>query len=178
VELPFGKGKPFLGNANSWVNQAVGGWQVSMLGRFRSGLPQNISNNGIYPTNYLTSALAIPKPGVAAPAQGVGFNQNGNPSIFGNTNAVSAFIGQYPGTVGEKGIVRAAGSTNFDLALGKRFFMPFEGHSLQFRAEAFNAFNNVNFTNISLSLTTPGTFGQFTQAADARVMQFALRYEF
>ncbi|GAB4366903.1 MAG: hypothetical protein OHK0021_10310 [Bryobacter sp.] len=178
VELPFGKGKKFLGNANAWVNQAVGGWQVSMLGRFRSGLPRDISNGGIYPTNYLASAIAIPKPGVEPAAQGVTFNQNGNPSIFGNTNAVNNYIGQYPGTVGERGIVRAAGSINWDLALGKRFFMPWEGHSLQFRAEAFNAFNNVNFTSMSLSLTTPGTFGQFTAAAEARVMQFALRYEF
>ena len=178
VEMPFGKGKKFLGNANSFVNQAVGGWQISMLGRFRSGMPLDISNGGIYPTNYLTSAIAIRKPGAAQPAQGVTFNQNNNPSIFGNTNAINSYIGQYPGSVGERGIVRGAGSVNFDLALGKRFFLPFEGHSLQFRAEAFNAFNNVNFQALSLSLTTPGTFGQFTSAADARVMQFALRYEF
>ncbi len=178
LELPFGKGKKFLGNANSFLNQAVGGWQISMLGRFRSGLPRDISNGGIYPTNYLTSAIAIRKPGAAQPTQGVTFNQLGNPSIFGNTNAINSYVGQYPGSVGERGIVRAAGSVNFDLALGKRFFLPFEGHSLQFRAEAFNAFNNVNFTAMSLSLTTPGTFGQFTSAADARVMQFALRYEF
>jgi hypothetical protein len=178
VELPFGKGKKFLGSPSGLVNQLVGGWQISMLGRFRTGLPQNISNGGIYPTNYLNSAIAIPRPGVARPTTGVGFNQNGNPSIFGNTNAVNAYIGQYPGTVGERGIVRAAGQVNFDIALGKRFFMPFEGHSLQFRAEAFNAFNNVNFTTLSLSLTQPGTFGQFSAAADARVMQFALRYEF
>lgn len=178
VELPFGKGKKFLGSTNPWVDQALGGWQISMLGRFRSGLPRDISNGGIYPTNYLSSAIAIPKPGVAQPAQGVTFNQNGNPSIFANTNARTSFIGQYPGTVGARGIVRTAGSTTFDLALAKKFKMPFEGHTLQFRAEAFNAFNNVNFTNISLNITAPANFGQFTAASEARVMQFALRYEF
>jgi hypothetical protein len=56
------------------------------------------------------------------------------------------------------------------------------------RAEAFNAFNNVNFLatapngattgNISISLANPTTFGELATAADARVMQFALRYEF
>jgi len=35
-----------------------------------------------------------------------------------------------------------------------------------------------SFTTISLNLTQPANFGQFTAAADARVMQFALRYEF
>ncbi|MBZ2184026.1 MAG: TonB-dependent receptor [Bryobacter sp.] len=178
IELPFGKGKKFLSGANPFLNQAFGGWQISMLGRFRSGLPQDITNGGIYPTNYLTSALAIRRPGATQPTQSVTFNQNGNPSIFQNTNAINSFIGQYPGTTGERGIVRSAGSTTFDLSLSKRFFMPWEGHTLQFRAEAFNAFNNVNFTAISLSLTQPANFGQFTAAADSRVMQFALRYEF
>ncbi|MCX6589739.1 MAG: TonB-dependent receptor [Acidobacteria bacterium] len=178
VELPFGKGKKFLHSANPWVDQAIGGWQVSMLGRFRSGLPQDITNGGVYPTNYLNSALAVRKPGAPAPVQGVTFNQNGNPSIFQNTSVISSYQGQYPGTTGERGIVRAAGSTNFDISVGKRFKMPFEGHTLQFRAEAFNAFNTVNFTTLSLNLTQPANFGQFTAAADARVMQFALRYEF
>ncbi len=178
VELPFGKGKKFLNTSNPFVDQALGGWQVSMLGRFRSGLPQDITNGGIYPTNYLNSALAIRRPGTPAPVQGVTYNQNGNPSIFQNTNVISSYMGQFPGTTGERGIVRAAGSVNFDLSVAKRFRMPFEGHSLQFRAEAFNAFNNVNFTTLSLNLTQPANFGQFTAAADARVMQFALRYEF
>jgi hypothetical protein len=68
--------------------------------------------------------------------------------------------------------------TNFDIGLFKRFFLPFENHSLQFRAEAFNAFNNVNFFDPSLRIDTPSTFGQFRRAMPARVMQFALRYEF
>jgi hypothetical protein len=68
---------------------------------------------------------------------------------------------------------------NTDLSLGKRFLLPIEGHSLQFRAEAFNAFNTVNWDNpSSLTLANPTTFGQITAAAEARVMQFALRYEF
>ena len=178
VELPFGKGKTFLTGAHGWVDQIVGGWQLSMLGRLRSGLPQDISNGGVYPTNYLNSALAIRKPGAPNPVQGVGYNQNGQPSIFGNTNVINSYIGQYPGTTGERGIVRGAGSTTFDISAGKRFKLPFEGHSLQFRAEAFNAFNNVNFTTVSLSLTAPSTFGVFSAAAEPRVMQFALRYEF
>jgi len=178
LELPFGKGKKFLNSASPWLNQAVGGWQVSMLARYRSGLPTTISNSGLYPTNYLTSAIAIPKPGVAAPDSGVGFNQNGAPSIFRNTSAVKSYIGQYPGLTGTRGIVRLAPLTNFDIAVAKAFMLPWEGHTVQFRAEAFNAFNNVNFFNASLRLDRPATFGDFQNAAPPRVMQFALRYEF
>jgi hypothetical protein len=67
---------------------------------------------------------------------------------------------------------------NVDLAATKNFPLPWEHHFLQLRAEAFNAFNFVNFTNISLALSSPSTFGNFTAAADARVLQLALRYTF
>ena len=77
-----------------------------------------------------------------------------------------------------KGIVRVPGSVNFDAAISKSFKMPFEGHRISFRGEAFNVFNHVNFTTPNLSLATPATFGELTATAAARVMQFALRYEF
>ena len=177
-ELPFGKNKKFLGGANGLINQVVGGWSVSALMRYRSGLPTTITNGGYYPTNYLTSSIAVIKPGSSAPESGVGFDQKGVPSIYRNTSAISSYIGQYPGSTGTRAILRLAGMTNFDINVAKRFFLPFEGHSLQFRAEAFNAFNNVNFFNPSLSLTSPATFGQFQSAMQPRVIQVALRYEF
>jgi len=48
VDLPFGKGKPLLGSANSVLDKIVGGWQISGIGTIRSNyfsLP-----TGIYPT--------------------------------------------------------------------------------------------------------------------------------
>jgi hypothetical protein len=179
VELPFGKGKRFLTDAPAWMNQIAGGWQTSLLWRYRSGLPTTITNGGVYPTNYLNSAIAVLRPGTAMPDNGVGYNQAGNPSIFRATNqAAGAFMGQYPGTTGTRAILRLAPMSNFDLSLGKYFTLPIESHRLQFRAEAFNAFNTVNFTTTSLSLANPTTFGQFTDVMAPRVIQFALRYEF
>jgi hypothetical protein len=106
VELPFGAGKALLANTPRWMNHVVAGWQVSMLARYRTGLPYSTSNNGVYPTNYLNSAIAILRPGEVMPETGVGYNQNGNPSIFRNTTATDAFMGQYAGYVGTRGIVR------------------------------------------------------------------------
>lgn len=179
VELPFGKNKALLNGIPGWANQIVGGWQTTMLWRFRSGLPLSITSGGQYPTNYLSSAIAIVKPGATLPENGVGYNQSGNPSLFRTTNAAnSAFVQQYPGGTGTRGIIRGPGMTNVDLALVKFFPLPFEGHRIEVRAEAFNAFNNVNFTTASLSLANPSTFGQFTNVMAPRVMQFALRYVF
>jgi hypothetical protein len=177
-ELPFGRNRAFFSTIPGWVDHFIGGWQVSGLMRYRSGFPLSISNGGVYPTNYLNSALAIMRPGATLPENGSGYNQLGNPSLFRETTAVRSFIGQYPGTVGTRGIVRGTGLINFDLSLGKFFNLPFEGHRIQLRGEAFNAFNNVNFSSPNLSLANPGNFGQFSAVAPARVMQFALRYEF
>jgi hypothetical protein len=179
VELPFGKGKAFAHDIPAWANQIIGGWQVSALTKFRSGLPLTISTGGIYPTNYLSSSLAILKPGATLPRTKVGFNEIGVPGVFPDTSVVNNFYGQYPGTVGARNLIRGPRQLNTDLSLGKRFGLPWEGHSVQVRAEAFNAFNAVNWENpSSLTLANPTTFGQITAAAEARVMQFALRYEF
>jgi hypothetical protein len=48
---------------------------------------------------------------------------------------------------------------------------------LQFRAEAFNAFNNVQFNPPDMSVVSP-TFGTLQSAQRPRVMQMALRFTF
>jgi hypothetical protein len=151
---------------------------VSSLAKYRSGFPLNITNGGVYPTNYLSAALAVLRPTSTMPESGVGYDQTGSPSMFRNTNATQAFMGQYPGTVGTRGILRGPQFFNMDLSVSKIFTVK-ENHRVQFRAEAFNVLNKVNFNNpTTLSLQNPSTFGQLTSAQDQRVMQFALRYEF
>ncbi len=178
-ELPFGKGKKFFASAPGWLNQAIGGWQVSGIMRARSGLPTAISGSGIWNSNYWLSALSILKPGATLPATSTGFDEKGNPSIFRNTNATAAFTDQYPGQTGTRAILRLAGLINFDISAAKSFRMPWkESHKLQLRGEAFNAFNHVNFFNPSLALSGPATFGEYRDTTPPRVMQFALRYEF
>ena len=58
-----------------------------------------------------------------------------------------------PETSGTRALVRLAGMKNFDIGVAKSFPLPWEGHRIQFRAEAYNAFNNVNFIQPSLALS-------------------------
>ena len=80
--------------------------------------------------------------------------------------------------MGTRALVRLAGMNNFDIGVAKSFPLPWEGHRIQFRAEAYNAFNNVNFIQPSLALYNPSTFGEYQSTMPPREMQFALRYEF
>ena len=72
----------------------------------------------------------------------------------------------------------APGFTNIDLTLAKRFNMGAERY-LEFRAEAFNAFNHPNWSPPGVSLGSPNTFGIITGTVNApRVIQFALKFYF
>ena len=167
--------KRFLNGVHSWVDQIIGGWQISSVIRYRSGLPTAVGGDLAYNANYWLNSLAILTSPVKTAVQ---IDQNGNPSIFGNTSAASSFADELPGHSGTRAPLRLAPLFNTDLTLAKSFRLPWEGKRLQFRAEAFNAFNNVNFTNPSLSLLAPLTFGEFQNVTDPRTMQFALRFEF
>ena len=174
-ELPFGAGKTLLSGASGFLDQLVGGWQISSIFRYRSGLPTSVAYSGLWPTNFSFTTIAYAEKDYDAK---VGFNQFGNPSIFASTTEAANWKPMLPGEVGTRAAVRLDDFVNTDMAITKTFRMPIENHRIQFRAEAFNAFNNVNFTNLSLDASSPNSFGQFTAAAPARVMQFALRYEF
>jgi hypothetical protein len=52
-----------------------------------------------------------------------------------------------------------------------------ENHSMQFRAEMFNAFNHVNLGNPGTSLGTP-SFGRILGSGAARSIQLGLKYAF
>jgi hypothetical protein len=174
--LPFGKGKALVHDAPAWVNQIVGGWQVSSVWRYSTPLPTAVEGDLAYNTNYWLSSLAVMN--TPTPSGGVHIDQNGIPSIFANTSASSNFQDQPPEGAGTRAALRLAPIFNVDAALTKSFKLPWEGKRLTFRAEAFNVFNHANFTNPSLSLESPQTFGEYQGTLEPRSMQFALRFEF
>jgi hypothetical protein len=175
-ELPIGKGKWLFNNAGRVLDEFIGGWQISMIQRYRSGLPSSIFYGGVYPTNFSFGAVAYPISGYSYGT--TEYDQKGNPSVFSSTTEASNWLPMYAGTVGMRAAIRTAGFLNFDVAAAKSFPMPWEGQRLQFRAEAFNVFNNVNFYDPILDATSLSSFGEYQYAQPARVMQFGLRYEF
>ena len=83
------------------------------------------------------------------------------------------------GDFGELGrnIIRGPKQINTDFALMK--FVPVREHrDLEFRAEFFNLFNNVNFAN-PINVASSANFGQIVATSTGpRVIQFALKYTF
>jgi hypothetical protein len=99
-------------------------------------------------------------------------------SVSLGAQSASSLRGTVTGATGARAAFRLPLQRNVDFTVTRGFRLPWEHHTLQLRADAFNVFSFVNFTGISLSLSNPGTFGEFSPAQDARVLQFAMRSSF
>jgi hypothetical protein len=89
----------------------------------------------------------------------------------------SLFVPNAIGTFGNVSKNNLYGPGMFRVNLGiLKDFSIMEKAAVQFRAEFFNVFNNVNFNNPGNTLG--GSFGQITSAQDPRIIQFALKVKF
>jgi hypothetical protein len=178
-ELPFGRGKWIGGDASGWVDQLIGGFQLTGIFTYRSGLPFG-TTTGSFPVGFVFNSPAV-------------FNGNaslhGNidPSgaavgFFGNTDETNAVLDSFRnpigGEIGQRNNLRGPSFWNLDLGLAKSFSMPWEGHRLQLRMDAFNVLNRNVFGLPNANINSAG-FGQITTSATtAREIQFAVRYDF
>ena len=79
----------------------------------------------------------------------------------------------------DRNAVLGPNSVNTNLGVFKNFPIPLrEGMRLQFRAEFFNLLNQVNLSNPNNTFSAGANFGRITGAAEARVIQFALKLVF
>ena len=110
-----------------------------------------------------------------------------NPNSFSNAREVAlnqeamsvnpaTLSGQFTyGTLGRNAL-RGPGAFNTNLSLSKIFRVG-EKADLELRADAFNLFNAVEFSNPDTNIGDP-SFGQVSNTADPRIMQLALHLKF
>ena len=181
AELPFGKGRLVAGGAHGVLDALIGGWQLSGLARWTSGFPVAISNGSTWPTNWQLSGSAVQIGNVRS---GTFRQPDGTVNLFADpqgSTGINAFRNDFPGESGSRNSVRGPGYAGLDMSLSKRWKMPWESQSVQFRWEVFNVLNLTRFDvqTITNGLDAGPAFGNFTGLlTNPRVMQFALRYEF
>jgi hypothetical protein len=171
-ELPVGAGKPFLSHGRV-LDKFVGGWQVNGNTTFQSGPPLQITGG-----NSSGSLAGTQRP-----------NWNGqNPSLSGPVTSrllqyfnTSDFSFNAPFTFGNAPRLmpnlRGPGTDNFDISLFKNTRIA-EKYQLQFRAEAFNAFNRKQFGNPNTNINSTAFGVISSQQNSPRNLQLALRFLF
>ncbi len=188
-QLPIGKGRDFGANMPWYLDELVGGWEVSGLPSFQTGSPY-MANSVAFLMSYSNEdpALLVGNKGDMKSHVTI---QNGQVYAFANhTKAFSDYVAPVGFQFGPRNNLFGPNFFNLDLGVGKTFRLTPERVKLKFRADAYNALNHVNFlapsfeNNMSL-VAPPDEFGvvagQATAAgADypARVLQGALRIEF
>jgi hypothetical protein len=191
-QLPFGHGQWLMDTNNKWVNGILGGWQLSAIYRWNSGLPIFSPYDAAqWATNWNAQSSGVRiRPVQSCPTRG-GINP---PKLFGcDPNAAfKSWRNARPGETGDRNVIRLPGYVNLDMGLGKTFTMPWsEKHKLQIRWEAFNVTNTQRLGRIDSSRTgfgltpdpssgtPPPNWSNFTKIQGTpRVMQVGFRYEF
>ncbi|HEX6804412.1 MAG TPA: TonB-dependent receptor [Terriglobales bacterium] len=195
-QLPFGKGQAFMSNASRVADALLGGWQLSGIFRWNTGLPVQPSpfDDARWATSWDVQSAVVPLTRIhSCPNKPA----TGSPKLFGGCNLTAIyqnFRNAYPGETGSRNYLRMPGYVGIDLGFGKSWKMPWsEGHQLQLRWDVFNVTNTQHFgaidstrTGIGVGLdpklnglTPPADWSNFTQIqGQPRVMQIGARYSF
>jgi hypothetical protein len=167
--LPFDK----YVNAG-WAKKLVGGWSLSGITNFATGLPISLSEND---DNSLIGANAVP---VDVPNYSGGGKvlANTNPRRGGNYFNTSLFSNEALGQFGtsSRRFFHGPGLNNWNMALLKTTRIT-ESKELQLRFEGFNVFNHAQFMNPTGEINS-STFGVVTSARDPRIMQVGAKFLF
>jgi len=163
------------------LKNTLGGWRVSSIAIFQTGLPVSDYTSAPYPTGDFN-------------ADGFNYDYPNAPS-FGNSRSVSrsAFINgvfkvsDFPLPVrGQEGSLgrntfEGPGLANVNLNAIKAVHIPWvigkEGATLEIRGEIFNLLNRVNLSQPTTDLSN-GLFGKSTGQKQPRAAQFGLRIAF
>lgn len=143
---------PFFRSNHGLVGEALGGWEASGIVSIASGRPfsavtTGVDRGGLGLLNSASASVSYPDV-VTNPNSGAPHKTN---AWFNRSAFVQVPAGQYrPGDAQANDIV-GPGYQTWDLTAIKNVRLPREGN-LQFRLEAFNAFNHTNYSTVNAIL--------------------------
>ena len=174
LSLSFLWDLPFFNQSGGVARSLLGGWQLSGIASYYSGIPVDIT---VENDNNADGVSGNERPNV------VGNWKIDHPSASELKAGATWFdvdgfeqnkVGEM-GTFGRNGMPGPSFRT-VDLSLAKRFRFS-EEHAFSFRLETYNMLNTVNL-NAPVSDIRLGEFGKVTSSAPARIFQIGLRYDF
>ena len=172
---------PWFSHAQTWYGHVLGNWQVNGITTVMSNTPFTVydsSNPSLQGSAPEISGFFSSRPNIVGNPN-VGACPGGTPvrtpQCWFNTGAFQhAGIGHF-GDVG-RNTMDGPAFQQWDFSAIKNIPVR-ERMNLQFRAEIFNIFNNVNFELPNNDINSPG-FGQIVAAQPGRIVQLALKFAF
>ena len=187
-QLPFGHGREFAATIPIWANELVGGWDISGLPSYRTGVAVTP-----YSDAYLAS-FDNDDPAIFTGNKGdlkskINVSNSTVYNFAGGAAGAAKVLSEFRGPIGleygQRNLIKGPGAFFFDAGLAKVFPIV-RGVDLKFRADFYNVFNHPAFNTPAVNIvnnTSP--FGQITSTVNepgagygSRVGQFSLRLEF
>ena len=183
AQLPFGRGRTFLSHPNLLVEELVGGWEVSGIPQYQSGIALTTSTNA-YLAGFANNDPAIYDNSHSSDLNISKHKDASNRFVqFADVNkAISHFRGPVGIEYGSRNNLRGPSQFSLDAGLAKSFqILPDNRLRLRFRADFFNVLNHPIFGTTQAATTlniTSASFGVLASPTSQRVGQFSLRLEF
>jgi len=169
-ELPFGKGRKWGSRWNRPLDWALGGWELSGMATFRSGMPLQVTQSGgsIWDGTQRPDLIGDPSTSGSVTSR---LNRWFNEAAFSKPPL------DVPGTAPRNLNYRGPAIKTLDAALLKSFRVK-EGQRFEFRIEAQNATNTPVFSDPATSFGATN-FGQITGVkVGPRNVQLGMKYYF
>jgi hypothetical protein len=166
-EIPVGRGRKHLSNANRVVDALLGGWQVNGIVTFQSGFSMTLTAADVGGLNDVQNTN---RPDIVGEIHPDGFQ----PTIdrWFNTDAFRQPAAGFLGNAG-RSIMRQPGINIWDTGLFKNFTIT-ERVSTQFRFESFNTWNHTQW-DAPIRNVADNRFGRILGTRAARVNQLGLK---
>jgi hypothetical protein len=173
---------PWFNHPQNWYGHILGGWQVNGITTLMSNTPFTVydsSDSSLQGSAPEISGFFSSRPNIVGNPNSGTCAANGaavrTPECWFNTGA---FQHAQPGTFGNAGRNTLPGPAFQQWDFSTMKMIPIhENVNLQFRAEFFNIFNNVNFVLPNNDISSPN-FGYITAAQPGRVVQLAMKLLF
>lgn len=172
-KLPIGRGHLLLRHANHYVDTAIGGWEFASIVTWQSGFPWELNGSTDYSGNASITRKVTPTKitGVNGACVGQWLQQkdgtyaltpvSSGGSCGGNYNfIVVPSYGVHPNVIYTG--IRNPGTESVDMSVSKAFPI-YDRLHLQFRLDAFNAFNHPTFSGNFDNSPTDGNFGSIVK---------------
>jgi hypothetical protein len=169
---------PFHSDQKTFQGKLLGGWQLSGIFYFYTGLGFSPSTSSNDPAGL---GLLGNSPSAARPNMVCDPNSNAHAVPPAQWFNAACLVNPTTNTVGNagRGTIQGPSTTRLDATLAKNIRFS-ESKSLQLRWEVFNVLNHTNFTTFSSLNNTVSTVGQISLGAarDPRTMQLAAKFNF
>jgi hypothetical protein len=171
---------PIFRDRKDLVGKALGGWELSGIANYYSGLPYTVTTSGTDPAGLgiIGSSPSSLRPNLTCDANNINAPHTRyqwfNTSCFPNPAAGVHTVGNEG-----RGVVRGPGYEGWSFSGSKNVYFGADNRfRFQLRAEASNAFNHTNPSTFGSLSNVSSLFGTVTVYRDPRILQLAAKFYF